>query len=573
MFKIEYPYGKIDKVWHILMPQRVRRWLPAQILLVVMLLAACGGKQPERGASGSGAGQEAADPGGGRLDLLRLGMLADPDTLNPLSSIDGNAGHWFSALSYPPLLLPDQNANPLPNLAARYEVSADGLDVTFYLRDDLTWSDGTPFTSADVAYTKYLAGDLRLSNVLTTPLEAVEEVITPNPQTVVFHLKSPTYTFVTAIGLRLPIVPKHIWEKLENPKGFLNEKDPVVLGPYQLKEFRRGEYYRFDLIKDPWFAAPDGAQPAKELLFRIYPDVNGLALALQSGEIVLTARDIPYDIAAQLEQKGYGLAQNISLGFTHTGFQLENRFLADPVLRRAIAEALDKQTILDFSMKGQGDLMDSIIAPIYRDYQSNDPAAKYPDYNPEKAKADLAAAGYQDTDGDGILNAPGSGDNVIFNMILIANDNAQVNGSEIIVRNLRDIGINLEAMHLERTTYISRRLSRSFDSYLGSWGYMQAPQGDFVVNYAATSPVYFHAVEQPATAAAVRHMRSAVSEADLKDSIHEFEIAMVEDCMAIPLYAPRFFYAYNQKEINGVEAYPSMVYGVMRGVLGITAAR
>ncbi|MDR1194665.1 MAG: ABC transporter substrate-binding protein [Peptococcaceae bacterium] len=558
---------------------------------MLALLTACGaGQVGGGGATGSTApsdaspaspgvvnsgqgGQEAAAPGNDQLALLRLGMLADPDTLNPLTSIDGNAGHWFSAMSYPPLLLPDQNANPLPNLAERYEVSDDGLDVTFYLRGDLAWSDGVPFTSADVAYTKYLAGDLRLSNVLTTPLEAVEEVRTPDPRTVIFHLKSPTYTFVTAIGLRLPIVPKHIWEKMDDPKSFLNEEDPVVMGPYRLREFRRGEYYRFDLIKDNWPAAPDGARPAKELLFRVYPDVNGLSLALQSGEIDLTARDIPYDIALQLEQKGYGLTQNISLGFTHIGFQLENRFLADPTLRRAIAESLDKQTILDFSMKGQGDVMDSIIAPIYRDYQGSDPAAKYPGLDPEKARAELAAAGYQDTDGDGILNAPGSGDNVSFNMLLTANDNAQVNGAEIIARNLRDVGINLEITPLERTTYISRRLSRDFDSYLGSWGYMQAPQGDFVINYDATSPVYFHAVEQPATAAAVRHMRSAVSEADLKDSIREFEIAMAADCMAIPLYAPRFFYAYDPKAIDNVRAYPSMVYGVMRGVLGITPAR
>jgi hypothetical protein len=57
-------------------------------------------------------------------------------------------------------------------------------------------------------------------------------------------------------------------------------------------------------------------------------------------------------------------------------------------------------------------------------------------------------------------------------------------------------------------------------------------------------------------------MRTAVSEADLKDSIHEFEEAMVTDCMAIPLYAPRFFYAWNDQVVQNVVAYPSMVYGV-----------
>ncbi len=526
------------------------------MILLLLMLAACGSTGNTETDENGGQDMAQAQSADG---TLTLGMLADPDTLNPLATTDGNAGCWFAAMVYPTLLRQDENAEVEPYIATDYGVSEDGMVVTFTLREDLQWADGTPFTSADVAYTKYLAGDLGISPTTASALDLVESVETPDDYTVIFHLSQPSYSFVTSIGVRLYILPKHIWENVEDPANFLNNTNQVGMGPYKLAEYTEGEYYIYEAVEN-WLDAPNGIQ-AKKLVFRIYPDVNTMALALQNGEIDITARDLSYDLIEQLRGKGYEIAETNSLGFTHIGFNLENEFINDLAVRQAVAMAIDKDTVLQFAVKGQGEVMDSIVSPAFSGLQTDDAENLYPAYDVEGAKAVLAEAGYSDTDGDGILNAA-NGENLSFNMIVISNDVALTNGAEVIKQCLKDVGIDLEVMLLERTTFIQRRLDIDFDSYLASWGTMEPMMGDFIVNYLSSSPVYFNGVKCDATEEAVLAMQSAVNEEELVAGIHAFEKAMAQDIINVPLYMQKLSYAYNGEAVSNVQAYPSAMHGV-----------
>lgn len=493
-------------------------------------------------------------------EKLTIGMIADPDTLNPLATIDGNAGVWFANLSYPSLLTIDENGNPMPYAAEKYYANEDATVITYELRKDLQWSDGTPFTAQDVAYTKYVSGDLGLNAMLAAAFAQIEAVETPDDHTVVFKMKDSCYNFMNQVGILSRIIPKHIWENIDDPKNYTGDENSVCLGPYKLKEYKNGEYYIFEAVADTWFTSP-GEIAMKELVFRIYPDLNAMSLALQNGEIDLTGKDLPFDLVQQLQNQGYQVAKNVSQGYSHLSFNLSNEFLADVNLRRAIAAALDKDTILQFTLKGQGVTMDSIIAPAFPDYQGKTPEAKYPSFDVDNAQQILADAGYSDTDGDGILNAPESGKNVSFKMSIIANDLSMVNGGDVVVQNLKELGINLEVEALERTTYIQSRFDKNFDCFYGSWGTMNASLGDFTGNYTASSPVYFHVVKCDDIEDAIYHMSHAKDDADLRQSLLEFEIAMANQCISIPLYVQDFLYIYNNDIIN-VTAYPSMMNGV-----------
>lgn len=532
------------------------------LLTAVMLLSlcACGAavQQPaaEPETSADAPAQTDKQPG----DTLTLGMLADPDTFNPLLTIDGNAGCWFAALTYPTLLTQDTGASVQPYAAESYEISEDGKAVTYHLRQDLQWSDGTPFTSADVAYTKYLAGDLGMSRLTSSVLANVEEVETPDDYTVVFHLNTPSYSFVNSIGVRLSILPKHIWENIEDPVSYLNDTDPVAMGPYKLGEYERGVYYTLEAV-DNWFASPDGI-PVKKLIFRVYPDENAMALALQGKEIDITARNISSaELVSQLTEAGYAMAESSSLGFVHVGFNLKNELLSDVAVRRAVAQAIDKDTCRRFAVQDAGRTMDSIISPAFTGLGSDDADAKYPAYDAEAARQTLADAGYEDTDGDGVLNAP-NGENLSFNMIYISNDIASVNCIDVIKQNLADIGIALEPMPLERTTFSSTRLNGEFDSYLAGWGTMEPMLGDFIINYLSSSVVYFNGEKCDATEEAVLAMQNATSEKELVDGIHAFEKAMAQDFINVPLYIQQLDYLYNADVVENVTAYPSAMHGV-----------
>jgi peptide/nickel transport system substrate-binding protein len=510
--------------------------------LAAVFFASCGG---QRSSSG------------GKVRLT-VGVTSDPDTLNPCASRDVT-GEWFSCVQYPTLLKRGQDASLQPYGAESFSVSPDGFEITFNLRKDLKWTDGTPFSSADVAYTKYLDGDLRISNNAGA-FDLVTEVLTPDDHTVIFRLAQPSYMFLGSIGPWTRIVPKHIWEKLDDPATYLNDRDVVAMGPWVLKEARRGEYYIYEAV-DSWFQAPGGKVAIDELVFRVYPDINAMVLAVQSGEIDVTAKEIPFDSADMLKQAGFVIETNDSLGYIHTSFNADNEFLTDVNLRRALAAALDKKNIVQFAIKNEGSIMHSIISPVFQRLPSGLPSSLYPSYDPDAARRILAGAGYRDTDGDGIVNAP-NGKNVSFSMMYDGNDIVVKTSAEIVHQNYKDIGVDLQLISLERTTYSQRLRNKDFDSWLGGWGIMEVLNGDMNIVYESTSAMYYYGKVFPNIDAALKLIREAGTYDQMVNGIHRFEEAMAGECIAIPLFVQRFAYPHNTK-FEGFQTYPSNLCGII----------
>jgi peptide/nickel transport system substrate-binding protein len=511
-------------------------------VLAAVLFTACGGGQSSRGEK----------------VRLSIGITSDPDTLNPCASRDV-PGEWLSCVQYPTLLKRGQDASLKPYAAESFSISPDGLEITFNLRKDLKWTDGTPFTSADVAYTKYLDGDLRISNNAGA-FDMVTEVRTPDDHTVIFRLAKPSYMFLGSIGPWTRIIPKHIWEKLDDPATYLNDKDVVAMGPWVLKEAKRGEYYIYEAV-DSWFQAPEGKVAVDELIFRIYPDINAMVLAVQSGEVDMTAKEIPFDSADMLKQAGFVIETNDSLGYIHTSFNADNEFLTDVNLRRALAAAIDKKNIVQFAIKNEGSVMDSIISPVFKGLPSGLPASLYPSYDPEAAKRILAGAGYRDTDGDGIVNAP-NGKNVSFGMMYDGNDIVVKTSAEIVHQNYKDIGVDLQLISLERTTYSQRLRNKDFDSWLGGWGIMEVLNGDMNIVYESTSAMYYYGKVFPNIDASLNLIREAGTYDQMVNGIHRFEEAMAAECIAIPLFVQHFAYPHSTK-FEGFQTYPSNLCGII----------
>ncbi|AEF86883.1 bacterial extracellular solute-binding protein, family 5 [Treponema primitia ZAS-2] len=527
-------------------------------MALILTLGSCGGSGKASGSSGK--------------VRLSVGITADPDTLNPIVSRD-RAGNWLGCIQYPTLLKRGTDASMQPYGADSFSISPDGLEVTFNLRKDLKWSDGTPFTSADVAYTKYLVGDLRLANFASS-FDIVTETLTPDDHTIIFKLSTPSYVFVGSIGPWMKIIPKHVWEKISDPGTYLNDTNVVAMGPFLMTEAKRGEYYIYKAV-DSWFQAPGAGKPAvDELVFRVYPDINAMVIAVQSGEIDFTAKEIPFDSAEALKSQGFIIESNESLGYTHTSFNASSEFLRDVNLRRALAAAIDKKTIIQFAIKNEGEVMDSIISPVFGDLPSKSPAAKYPTYNPNTAKQILADAGYRDTDGDGILNAPRGGKNVSFSMMYDGNDIVVKNSSDIVYQNYKDIGIDLKLLPMEKTTYTEKLKVKDFDSWLGNWGIMEVLNGDMNVVYESNSAMYYYGIPFADIDASLLTIKEAGTYDQIVVGIHQFEEAMAAECIAIPIFVQHFAYPHNTKYV-GFEVYPSDLGGIIdpQGMANVRPAK
>ncbi len=331
--------------------------------------------------------------------MITITTTPEPATItNALSSAPTTAE--VATKIFDGLLEYDMDLNPIPSLAERWEVSDDGLTVTFHLRDDVVWHDGEPFTSADVQFS--------LMEVVKPyhprgkgNLGPVESIETPDDTTAIFHLAHPYIPLMRGLSsLELPIVPRHIYEGTDfrnNPA--VNE--PIGTGPFKFAEWRKGSYLRLDRNENYW---REGKPYLDSIVFRFIADSATRAAGIESGEIdVATFGTINPVEMRRLEtlddvsivEGGYEAIAPVML------LELNTRKppFDDKRVRQAISYALDRDQIINNVWYGFGK---PAIGPISSFVEgsgafTSEGVTDYAvDDRLDKAKALLEEAGYTD---------------------------------------------------------------------------------------------------------------------------------------------------------------------------------
>lgn len=489
---------------------------------------------------------------------LNIGITTDPDSLNPFISND-RIGSWILNNIYPTLMVMNENAVKVPYIAEEIVTSEDGKTVTVTLKEGLEWQDGTPLTSEDVKYTGKVLYEKELQWQADV-FNEVESVETPDDLTVVYNLKRPYPGFIGTFGFWQRIVPKHIFEEVENVREFTNE-NPVGLGPFKLVDFKRGQYYTLESV-DEWFDSPEGRPYLDKVIFRVYPDVNTMVLALQRGEIDLTAKDIPRAQAAQLEQNpDFEVVQTPSLGFVYIGFNYNNKFLEDRKLRHAIATAVDRRKIIAMALQGDGQLIDTGISPVYEDVVN--PDAKLPEYNPDGAKGILKSAGYEDTDGNGIVNDPESGEDVVLELIYDGKDIYLKKTAQILAENFKDVGLRLNLKPLEKSTYSDLLFNqKKFDVNLGGWGIIDEASDSMFTLYHSTAFLNFMSLDSEKLDSYMEGARFASNKEKMMQNLDAFQVEFIREMPIVTLYVQEYNFAYSN-DFAGFTVYPSDLKGLV----------
>ena len=284
---------------------------------------------------------------GGRLIVA---ADSEPRNLNP-AIVASNGVFFVASKVVEPLAEAsfDGKDGLEPRLATSWEGSDDGLSVTFKLREGVTWHDGKPFTSADVAFSalKVWKPLQNLGRVVFKDLEAVD---TPDDHTAVFRFAKPTpfQLIRNALPPLTAVLPKHVYETgdiAENPAN----NAPVGTGPFKFAEHKPGEYYRLE--KNTAYWGKD--QPnLDEIVYRVLPDRAAAAGALEAEEIHLAAFSaVPLaDLDRISKVPGIEVVSN---GYEALTYQLvveinhRRKELADLKVRQAIAHAIDKAFVVN----------------------------------------------------------------------------------------------------------------------------------------------------------------------------------------------------------------------------------
>ncbi|MFE5510660.1 ABC transporter substrate-binding protein [Streptomyces sp. NPDC056529] len=296
-----------------------------------------------------------------------------------------------------------KDARTVPGLATAWTPSPDKLTWTYTIRGDSLWSDGTQATAEDAAWT--------FNKMMTDPNAATangsftanfEKVTAPDPQTLVIKLKKPQATMT---ALDVPIVPKHVWEKVGDFSKFNNDQQfPIVgNGPFVITDYKVDQYIRLKPNRKFWRGAPK----FDELVFKYYKDGDAAVAALQKGEVSFVPNLTPAQADALKTQKDikvndapgrrfFALATNPGARARDgKAFGNGHKALLDPAVRKALFLAVDRATLVDKVFQGHAVEGEGYIPPRFGSYFWKPDGDQERRYDPEEAARVLDAAGYR----------------------------------------------------------------------------------------------------------------------------------------------------------------------------------
>jgi peptide/nickel transport system substrate-binding protein len=404
--------------------------------------------------------------------VLTVGLTQDLDTPNPTIS-ELVSSYELNTLRYAGLTdLAAADFATEPGLAESY-ASDDGKTWTYTLREGLEWSDGTPITAEDVAYTINRSREEEWLNYTSTTANLTAEATDDRTVVVTSSVNDPKLPAVS-----IYVLPKHVYEKLSAKEvGTYTGLDDVASGPFTLTEWKKGQFWRMEANPNFWRGQP----AVDEVVFRIFRNADAMVAALESGEID-AAHNVPASAFPELEgsedivpvageQGGFDyLVLNSYDGSPprdEEAFDAPHPALTDPKFRAAIAHAIDKETLVERVLNGiatPGTTMSPSANPAWIPELTADEDYEF---DLDKARQILDDAGYTDSNGDGIREY--EGENIVLRYAIRSESEYSKPYAEFITGWLKEIGIDTTLSTYDDGQLIEVAGKGDFDLYVWGW--------------------------------------------------------------------------------------------------------
>lgn len=419
-----------------------------------------------------------------------IAIQSEPETLNPVYAFGINEGiitdHLFLYLLDLKWNQQKGEVEAFPMLAEKWRWNSDSTSIEIFLRKDSKWSDGKIISAYDVVYSFDIYSDPQVQSRFygmfknfhhfddgRVDLEKSFAVIDS------FHLIInflPDKT-ISLFDLAFPIIPKHIYEKLNRSEIQTAEINfnPVSSGPYRLKKWERNQFIILEANRDCYLY---DEKIINQIIFKIVPDYNSVVMQLKKGEVDLSEDLQPSDAKQLSANPNINVASVKGRQFDYVGwsnidgkyFSEKNkikphRFFGDKKVRQALSYAINRKEIVDQFLLGYGSLCNSPISEIF--VSEFDSSLKGFEYNPDKAKQLLKESGWTDKNQNGILEK----DNIEFSFTLNIPSGNPLRDftSTVIKNNLKQVGIDVKVEKLEFGVLMDGLLNRKLDSWILAW--------------------------------------------------------------------------------------------------------
>ncbi|MGE5280430.1 MAG: peptide-binding protein [Deltaproteobacteria bacterium] len=396
---------------------------------------------------------------------LVLAASADARTLVPILASD-SASAAVCGLIFNGLVKYDADLELTGDLAESWDVSADGLTITFHLRRNVLWQDGRPFSARDVLFTYNKLIDPTVRTAYAGDFLLVKDIRAPDPTTVVVTYAEPFAPALASWGMG--ILPEHILNNVDlNTAAAIQ---PVGTGPWRLKTWRRNE--RMELRSFPGYF--DTQAMITRLFERIIPDETTAFLALETQDVDaagLTPLQYARQTDTALFKERYRKFRTPGFGYTYLGYNLNDPRFKDARVRRALALAVDKNEIIRIVLLGMGRVVTGPFVPQSWAYDERIADAGY---DPGAARRLLAEAGWRDTDGDGRLDKDGRP----FSFTILTNqgNDQREKTAQLLQGYFKDIGVEAKIKVVEWSALLSEFIDkRRFEAVLLGWSLGRDP--------------------------------------------------------------------------------------------------
>ncbi len=469
-----------------------------------------------------------------RGGTLTVGLGYDIDTLNVYST--GYLGDVQAAVAEG-LVAPDSKARYVPVLATRVPTVANGgikvaadnksMVVTYQLRPGVKWSDGQPFTSADVKFTWEAVRDPKFIAESKDGTDDISSIETPNPLTVVVNYKRVAPDFASTL-FTFGILPQHTLQGKDLNTDNYNQM-PLGTGPFKVTEYKKGQYVILDRNPYYWRKDKAGVQLPylDRMVFKIIPDSNTLVTQLKSGEVQL-AYGIPYSQVAQLgNQPGLNVVKNSVLSWQHLDFNLKGPApLRDLNVRKAFAYAIDKNTISK-ALGGYPTPINTVVVPVFS--YSNKLVPSYA-YDPAKAKALLDAAGYK-PGADGIRAK--NGQRLSFNIMVQAGRSTDEDAEQVLIASMKAIGVELKPDNKSGVAFRDARYKGGYDIFYSGW--ITAADPTYSVFFGTKGVNNGQGYSNPKVDALLTTAESTLDPIARGKALRDFQALLMADLPSIPV--------------------------------------
>jgi len=431
------------------------------LLAAGLLLAGCrAGTEPSGGSAG--AGNTAPRRGG----TVVTGWIGEPGGVNELivPSSQVTSEMLFRVFLHLREEQPDFEKHPptmAPQLAKSYEFSADHKTLTFHLREDAVWSDGVPVTAEDVRWSWQAQTNPDVAWDSVDHKSRITDVEVVDPHTVRMHFKQ-VYAKQLLDANEGVILPKHAWEKLPfaqwRQSGEWFKAHLVVDGPFTVTSWQPGQQV---ILQRNGRYYEKGLPYLDRVVMRTVPDQASLLAQLLNGELDFVPQIAPGDARQvqanpRLELIPYWF--NLYVGVY---WNTEHPLFSDPEVRRALTMAIDRQTIVDTLLDSYGR---TATSPILTSVWAHDKSLKPLPYDPAAARGILAAKGWQDTNGDGVLDRGGKP--FAFELLTNAGNKPRADAMVMIQDQLKKVGIRVEPRLVEFNTLMSETTEGKYQAVI-----------------------------------------------------------------------------------------------------------